>query len=89
MEGSSSEIRIIFGFGLGFGDSDLGVWKKVWISGEGWGICWRMGMWKGVAGIVRAGNGSVLRGKGFGVGGFKLRFFSQCLKRLPMGRSKS
>ena len=34
------------GFTFGFGDSVLGRWKVLWISGNWGGICCGMGRWK-------------------------------------------
>jgi hypothetical protein len=36
----------ICGFGLGFGDLDLGCGEMLWISGEGVVFCWVDGLWK-------------------------------------------
>ena len=33
-------------------DSRFVVWKKVWKSGKGAGICYRLGMWKSKNGVV-------------------------------------
>ena len=44
--GCISEIRNNIGLGLGFDDWVLGLWKRLWISGRGVGICLGMGLWE-------------------------------------------
>ena len=42
----------IWGFGLGFGDLDLGCGEVLWKSGEGVGFCCGMGLWKSGRGCL-------------------------------------
>lgn len=46
LEGGISEMRISIGFGLGFGDWVLGLWKELWISGKRVGFCWWVRVWR-------------------------------------------
>ena len=48
--GVISEIRNSVGFGSGFGDWDLGLWKELWKSGNWVGICWGGSLWKSFGG---------------------------------------